>query len=54
MSDSSEAFNTLGVIEVADQGTHDVVTIDFFDHSTRRGTHFTTLLKYDMGYLGKS
>ncbi|KAG9026461.1 hypothetical protein FRB95_008833 [Tulasnella sp. JGI-2019a] len=47
------AFNSIGVIEVADQDIHHVVNIEFHDRSLRRGHHFQDVFRFSMAALGE-
>lgn len=42
----------VGVIEVADQEEHNVVSVEFHDRSLRKGFHWSDTLKFDMASLG--
>ncbi|KDQ16190.1 hypothetical protein BOTBODRAFT_173106 [Botryobasidium botryosum FD-172 SS1] len=47
------AFNMIGVVEVTDQDTHQIINVEFHDQSLRRGYHFQDHLSINMASLGE-
>ncbi|TFK74051.1 hypothetical protein BDN72DRAFT_122595 [Pluteus cervinus] len=47
------AFNTIGVIEATEKEDGQIVAVEFFDQSARKGFHFANNHNYDMAYLGE-
>ncbi|KAF9522661.1 hypothetical protein CPB83DRAFT_864133 [Crepidotus variabilis] len=47
------SHNLIGVIEVTDTDDANLVTVECFDKSTRRGYNFKDNFRYDQGYLGE-
>lgn len=50
---SRSAFNMVGAIDVTDQDTHHLVSVDFHDSGRRRPFHFQDYHKFEMGALGE-
>lgn len=51
---SREAHNTIGAIEVTDADDHNIVNVEFYDQSTRKGYSFPDNDRYSLAALGKS
>ncbi|EJD03058.1 WD40 repeat-like protein [Fomitiporia mediterranea MF3/22] len=47
------SFNNIGVAEVVDQDTHQIINVEFHDQTTRKNYHFTDSYKFDMASIGE-
>jgi hypothetical protein len=50
---SPSAFNMIGIIDVTDMETHQVVNVEFHDKGSRRGYHFQDNNRFQLAAVGK-
>jgi chromosome transmission fidelity protein 4 len=46
------AYNNLGVVEVTDQDSHQIINVEFHDRSTYNSYHFTDYSRFTLASIG--